>query len=138
MPSVIKRKISEVIIHEEYGGRKNPFKNNIALIKVDEEIPMAWEDSKQSSIVPVCLPWESSDPGNNLLQNDKLLFTGWGTTENSTETERRFPSYKGLVTQSLQEVTIPFVNDENCNQSPGMSKLMTNGTVICAGGDFGK
>ena len=54
-PPKISRGIKEIIIHESY--TKEGFKNDIALIRLDQEVTLNSEDAANSWVLPVCLPW---------------------------------------------------------------------------------
>ena len=56
-PGIIKRNISEFIWHEEYSGAPEQ-KNDIALLRLDREVPLVWENRKASAVQPVCLPFD--------------------------------------------------------------------------------
>ena len=55
-PSIIKRNISEFIWHEDYSGAPEE-RNDIALLRLESEVPLVWENRKISALQPVCLPW---------------------------------------------------------------------------------
>ena len=60
-PSIIRRKISKenIIVHEDY-DKKNAYANDIALIRIDEAVPLNQENYNTSLIDPVCLPWSKN------------------------------------------------------------------------------
>ena len=69
--SIYKRKPAEIIAHENFDQNVPSTKrrlNDLALIRVDEIMPLYGENSTISSVVPVCLPWKSNDPGRQLGQ----------------------------------------------------------------------
>ena len=59
-PPKISRGIKEIIIHESY--TKKGFKNDIALIKLDQVVKLYSEDAGSSGVMPICLPWDKNDP----------------------------------------------------------------------------
>ena len=67
-PKRIVRKVSKIIKHEEYGGRVPNLINDIALIRLDEPVPLHSEDPSISSVRPVCIPWNKDDPGKDTLR----------------------------------------------------------------------
>lgn len=68
---IIKRKVAEVILHPNYNVSERLSPHDIALIRVDEIIPFYAEENSKSSVLPICLPWNSEDPGRNLQQGDR-------------------------------------------------------------------
>ena len=64
-----KRKPAEIIVHENYDQNVTTSLNDLALIRVDEMMPLYSENSTISNVMPVCLPWKSNDPGRQLGQN---------------------------------------------------------------------
>ena len=59
----IRRKIQNITLHEDYDP-SNPLRgNDIALVKVEKEIPISLEND----IVPVCLPWEPEEGNCSLI-----------------------------------------------------------------------
>ena len=76
---ILKRKPIEITRHENYDSRDPTSTHDIALIRVDEIMPLWNEDSKISSVMPVCLPWKSNDPGRKLrLGTIQILRNQWG------------------------------------------------------------
>ena len=65
---IYKRKPAEIIVHENYDQNVTTSLNDLALIRVDEMMPLFSENSTISNVVPVCLPWKSNDPGRQLGQ----------------------------------------------------------------------
>jgi len=41
--------------------------------------------SDHTFVSPVCLPWNSGDPGYSISPGEELTVTGWGSTTNSLE-----------------------------------------------------
>ena len=81
-PKKITRKLAETILHEGYEvGSDNPL-NDIALIRLDEAVPLFSEDPSLSSASPVCLPWDMKDPARSISNGDKAVVTGWGAASN--------------------------------------------------------
>jgi hypothetical protein len=60
IPPKISTSIEEIIIHESY--TKKGFKNDIALIRLDQEVKLYSEDAGSSCVMPICLPWDKDDP----------------------------------------------------------------------------
>merc|ERR1712223_519332 len=76
-PKAIVRNVnkSHAIIHEKY---------DIALIRLDELVPLHIEDPEKSIVAPVCLPWKVSDKEiiEGLEDNTDTLLAGWGLVTN--------------------------------------------------------
>ena len=65
-PKKITRKVAEVINHENYGGNTNAPDNDIALIRLDEPVPLYSEDPFKSAVTPVCLPWSQDNAARDI------------------------------------------------------------------------
>ena len=68
---IINRKVAEVFLHPNYNVSVTTSPHDIALIRVDEMIPLYTEENSKSSVLPICLPWNSEDPGRKLTQGDR-------------------------------------------------------------------
>ena len=68
---IINRKAAEIILHPNYNVSVQISPHDIALIRVDEIIPFYAEENSNSSVLPICLPWNSEDPGRKLQQGDR-------------------------------------------------------------------
>ena len=64
-PKVIKRNISKIIYHNDYSGGPN-HKNDIALIRLESDVPLFDENPSLSGAKPICLPWSEDSPARNL------------------------------------------------------------------------
>ena len=65
-PIVIRRGIKKIIVHENYEKHRNEaiqFANDIALIRLDQSVPLNSEDPNNSVVKPICLPWKRNDFG---------------------------------------------------------------------------
>ena len=62
-PNVITRNVEKIIIHEDYKTEDGSPVNDIALIRLDEPVLLYSEDPTLSEASPICLPWDSEDPG---------------------------------------------------------------------------
>ena len=65
-PTVIRRGIKKIIVHQNYEKHKNEaiqFANDIALIRLDQSVPLNSEDPTNSVVKPICLPWKRNDFG---------------------------------------------------------------------------
>ena len=63
-------------------------------------------DEDNSSVVPVCLPWNTGTEIENLVEDDKLTVTGWGKVTNNARYTfaqlRRF----GVSQRKLQKLQV--------------------------------
>uniref|UniRef100_A0A3P9MKT6 Peptidase S1 domain-containing protein n=1 Tax=Oryzias latipes TaxID=8090 RepID=A0A3P9MKT6_ORYLA len=110
-PNSVSRTVSRIIVHPNYNSPLND--NDVALLKLTS--PVTFNDY----ISPVCLAAQGSDfPGGTTA-----WVTGFGTL--SSGGERHPPQ-----TMSRQrEVSVPVVNNTQCNSSYGI--ITSN--MICAG-----
>ena len=71
-PKKLTKKPEKVIIHEDYKTEGGSPVNDIALIRLDEPVILYSEDPIFSGASPICLPWDSEDPGRELLARSLL------------------------------------------------------------------
>ena len=133
LPPIIKRSVGKVIVHENYVNGIP--RNDIALVRVTESIPLFSEEPSISSIIPICLPWKENDPGRNLREGDSLTFTGWGSNraKNSKSSAKILLENK-INVNHLQWVDLLYLSNDN----EKCSKLNVTNSMICAGGERGK
>ena len=72
-PKVIKRNITKIIYHEDYSGGPN-HKNDIALIRLESDVPLFDENPTLSGAKPVCLPWSEDSPARNLEDGVSVMW----------------------------------------------------------------
>ncbi|KAK6630239.1 hypothetical protein RUM43_014938 [Polyplax serrata] len=108
--------IHKVIPHPEY-SRPN-LRNDIALIRLAEKVKLG------EFIRPICLPLNDS-LDKRILQKEKAIVTGWGTTET------------GIRSHVLLKATLPIVSRPECLRAY-KNKVPITDTQICAGGEAGK
>ena len=63
-PKIIKRKVAKSILHEDWNPKT--IENDIALLRLDQPVPLYSDDPKLSNVIPVCLPWNEFDPGRDI------------------------------------------------------------------------
>ena len=89
-PKRIVRKANKKIVHENYD--RNTYKNDIALIRLDNPVPLYYNANKnESGVIPVCIPWNAesccligndSNNSRDVMSNGvNLHITGWGTNK---------------------------------------------------------
>ena len=129
----IKKKIAKTIIHEKHNSDQKTSPFDIALIRVDEPIPLYTEGPHLSSILPICLPWSLDSLARNLTDGDPTLVTGWGRITNNFIKANRALSQYNVAERVLQKVQLPIANSK-CN---GKKKFDIN-IQFCAGGNKGE
>ena len=138
---VIYRGVEKVIIHEDYDpdfqGGTGP--NNIALIRVNETIPLYDENPKLSNVRPICLPWSINDPGRELVDGDMLKVLGWGRTTNDRVQGCLDLKKYSAGAPVLQEVNAPFNSWKECKEKIKFPSgfVVDTDSQMCAGGIFG-
>lgn len=83
--------VTNIIIHPYYNGKRDFYKHDIALIKLNQSIPL------NKRINPICVPLE------DMKTPDNLFAAGWGKT-----------AFKGNESTRLLEVDLQEVASLNC------------------------
>ena len=108
---------------------------DIALIRVNESIPLFVENKNISSVNPVCLPWNGTNiPDPTTIEDLKL--TGWGKATRSVNTNDKTLKLIKAFAKKLQAVTIPGVNIATCKvaaRSPYKRIDIDDELQFCAG-----
>ncbi|XP_055848592.1 serine protease 7-like [Episyrphus balteatus] len=109
--------IESIIIHPNYNIKSRHRHNDIALIRVKDEIQYT------SFISPVCMPWvlklNPSEVGKN------LVVAGWGRT------------LKDKKSSIKQKVAVPIGEHLACQQAFWRAKvILLQSQQVCAGGNF--
>ena len=60
---MIIRGIKKIIRHEKFDTNDKNYKNDVALVRLSEAVPLYLEDPKISGAKPICLPWNNKDFG---------------------------------------------------------------------------
>lgn len=102
------RKIRTIIRHRNYGSG-GTYNNDIALLKLDQDINLA------GIIRPVCLP----TVGRSFTGYNGIA-VGWGATQEH-----------GQVTSKLREVEVPILSNIACRRTGYGTKITDN--MLCAG-----
>lgn len=134
--SKITRKIAKTIIHEDYQTAP-PFPNDIALIRFDKAVPLHQESPTTSYVIPICLPWNNDNPGNNLIEGDKMLVVGWGRITNNKEENRENLLRHKVSTRTLRKLLVPVVGTD-CSTQEIVKKTFDFTKQVCAGGEARK
>ena len=109
-PPVIRRNIDankDIIVHEDYDP-KAQFKHDIALIRMDDAVPLFQEDPNLSAANPICLPWSDDSYAHFIEEGDRVKIAGWGrNTQNPENNNMKY----------LKQVYVPIAN-EKCKVEP--------------------
>ena len=139
---IIKRKINvkrDVIVHEKFNVGGN-LENDIALIRIEEAVPLHQENEFKSGASPICLPW-NTNLDEETKDDEIATGAGWGRTvgRKSTNSIRNVLN-NNINVNELQELDLPIVNGK-CKNDPEITKIIRQfdpDTQICAGGERGK
>ncbi|XP_076480562.1 CLIP domain-containing serine protease HP8-like [Bombus vancouverensis nearcticus] len=105
--------IEEQIAHENYRPRSRDQKYDIALLRLSRDVTFT------NYIKPICLP-----PNASLGQ--RLSVAGWGKTENGSSSNIKL------------KLTLPIVDEVQCQMTYGNVGVALGYGQICAGGQKGK
>jgi len=135
-PPKITRGIKEIIMHESY-DEEPAFNHDIALIRLDQEVPLNSEDPKNSWVLPVCLPWAKDDfYRKQLPDGEKATVAGWGrNVRKKTEQTIRRVNRNRVNVKLLLSVEVPIANGK-CGTGDEIE--IDTRRQICAGGEEGK
>ncbi|XP_019621150.1 PREDICTED: transmembrane protease serine 6-like [Branchiostoma belcheri] len=103
------RKASHIIIHASYN--QYTVNNDIALIKMNQPVEFA-----EGGINFICLP----ESGEEFDEHATCYTAGWGLTE------------KKVQSHTIQEVKLPIVPHDVCNQPKSYNSYVTD-KMLCAG-----
>ena len=139
-PPKITRNITskdQIIVHEDYDPIK--VRNDIALVRLNEPVPLFKDDPQKSSAIPVCLPWSENDPGTNLEkleeEGKKAILTGWGKISVRIADTIRKKKF-GVSVPVLRRVALPIAN-KICKDDPELKQYYDPDIILCAGGKEG-
>ncbi|EDW00875.1 GH20777 [Drosophila grimshawi] len=105
---IVDRRVTRVLVHPNYSTLN--FDSDIALIRFNEPVPLGIE------MHPVCLPTPMET-----YAGQTAVVTGWGAL-----------SEGGPISNTLQEVEVPVLSQQECRESNyGNDKITDN--MICAG-----
>jgi len=101
--------ITMIKIHPKYDSRTT--NNDFSMLKLKDEV----DYSSYDHIRPICLPTDTSDD----YVGHKATVTGWGTTSNG-----------GIVSETLLEVTLDVITNEQCKNNYSSSAITS--AMLCA------
>ena len=88
-------------------------------------------------VIPICLPWNKTDPGRELEKGAQLVVTGWGKiTNNDSITEKNVDEFDA-PTRTLQKLVIPLVDSDQCPNFPAL-KNFDPSIQLCSGAEKGE
>ena len=134
-PNKITRGVRKVIVHENYENSRisSEIRNDIALIRLDEAVPLSSENPKVSAVSPICLPWKTDDSARNLDYGDYATVTGWGRVYNNYWEHYQIKTNLGAGSRVLQKATLAILHKATCSLVWGRDTEK----IICAGNEKG-
>ncbi|KAJ8039118.1 Acrosin [Holothuria leucospilota] len=108
------RQIEKIVNHEAFN--RVTFENDITLLKLTQEA------NYTSHVQPACLPGKDGNPG------DLVSITGWGDQEVKLAAE---------YDQTLQQVVVPIIDSQTCNQPTWLDGEVIDAVMFCAGYENG-
>ena len=87
-PSVIRRNLDQqrdIIVHAGYDKKAN-YKHDIALIRINDPVPLFQENPQISAANPICLPWSEDNFAHYIANGDNATVAGWGRTRRRANT----------------------------------------------------
>merc|ERR1711971_1273429 len=140
----ITRTVGKVIIHENYGPGGGSVINDIALVRLNEPVPL-YDDSEEETkpgTKPICLPWPSTDEDiaptlekiGDLNNGENVVVSGWGRTSNKNRREFQKLIRNKIAVKKLQYLKTKTANDL-CKEK--ISQDVNTDLQLCAGGEQG-
>ena len=126
-PRKITRKVRNFIIHENFDRRK--LKNDIALLRLDQAVPLFEENPDISGASPICLPWDIDNFARDLIKGDNVIVTGWGRVSNDLDQHVRNVRRQRAGSNILKKVKLPVLDRNVCRGEWGLNTRKQ----ICAG-----
>ena len=132
------RSVQKYKLHENYNSSIIGGPYDLALIRLNQSVPMFNDQNPQESgVKPVCLPWFANDPGRVLTTEADLLVTGWGRVTNNRRVNNQNLRLFKASTRTLKKLKVPAVSRKSCDKIEIFKNLNTD-LQICAGGVEGK
>ncbi|KAH8394506.1 hypothetical protein KR215_001932 [Drosophila sulfurigaster] len=113
---VIEIGIEEVIVHPQYNADDNNRHNDIALIRLNQQVEL------NEYIIPVCLPLVSTRAAINT--NDKLTVSGWGRTLLARQSNIK------------QRIDLPVADQDYCKTKFATKRISVISSQLCVGGEY--
>ncbi|GJQ69599.1 hypothetical protein Trydic_g6693 [Trypoxylus dichotomus] len=111
------RKIKTIYVHEDYRGHLTKYRDDIALIEVEE-----FEITQLVQLV--CIDWENIYEKNDFKEDNKAVIAGWGFTTGGT-----------TPPEVLKKIIVPFRSSDTCSQfkNKDFFRYYHSTDKICAG-----
>ncbi|KAI1893804.1 hypothetical protein AGOR_G00127430 [Albula goreensis] len=122
----VNRTVENVILHPGFDPRN--YNNDIALVKLSQSVPLT------RLVMPVCLPLPSQD-SSKPQPNTLGLVAGWGISNPNVSMDDAVTSDLGELSDVLQYVKLPVVDQKECQSSYSSRSQNYNITenMFCAG-----
>jgi len=134
LPDPQRMSIDKVIQHPKWNIETYRQGFDIALVRVQGNIHL-FGLSDHTFVSPICLPWNSGDPGYSTSPGEELTVTGWGSTTNSlAKVNENYEKYQA-ATGTLQKVKLPSLDYNACVET---FEIVDYNIQLCAGGEKGK
>ncbi|KAJ8925924.1 hypothetical protein NQ315_009776 [Exocentrus adspersus] len=111
--------VEERIAHEDYVPEDINQYHDIALLRLGREVKFT------GFVQPVCLPKSSFDQKKNFV-GKKLTVSGWGKTENKSESAVKL------------KLNVPVKSNDDCAKTYKSANVALSRGQLCAGGEKGK
>jgi len=129
----ITRGIDKIFIHEDFNGIDS--KNDIALIKLTNSVPLFSDYQAKSSVTPICLPWNEDNFARSLNDNARAVVSGWGKTfDYSRELTIKILETFNLFSKKLRKLKVNIAN----NKCTELGIVVDPTMQLCAGGYKGE
>merc|ERR1711971_602031 len=128
--------IDKVIKHPRWNRAEFYNGYDIALVRVKGHISLfGMSNDIESYVSPICLPWNSNDPGYSTTAGQVLTATGWGTTTNKRTIVNKNYDDLRAATGILQRVSLKAINKTSCQEYYTSANYSLQ---VCAGDEKGK
>ena len=112
-------------------------KNDIALLRLNESVPLFSEDPEISAVSPICLPWSRDNFARFAEGGDQVLVTGWGRTSNNKRLSELNAIRHRAGSRILLKLKTPIVSVNECKKADPKFRDLDARTQMCAGAEEG-
>ena len=88
-------------------------------------------------MIPICLPWNKTDPGSMLEKGTQLVVTGWGKFTNNESINEANVNEFDAPSRTLQKLVIPLVENDQCLNIPALKNFNPE-IQLCSGAEKGE
>ena len=90
-------------------------------------------------IKPICLPWNSNDPGRRINDRDILTVLGWGRVTNDKILAEGNRARLGAGNAVQQFLEVPAISKRKCKEYDAFrNHVIRSSLQLCAGGEDGE